>query len=161
MTIYISNHDKYIFDLCLKTSKIAIGGNDNLIALIWGRSWTIKLLCNSKSLFFSVRTCWVLNMQFWKLLILFIQVRFFVYQSLAQIDFLVALRSLQQLWIDSSLRIRFILASMGESARLAPSSSFYVVSSAILSCKSFKIRVNFVMISLKSYKSIGLVTFLN
>ena len=29
--------------------------------------------------------------------------------------------------------------SMGESAQLAPSSSFYVVTSAILGCKTFKI----------------------
>ena len=44
-------------------------------------------------------------------------------------------------------------ASMGESARLAPSSSFYVVISAILGCKSFKIGDNFCIILLKSYKS--------
>ena len=35
------------------------------------------------------------------------------------------------------------LVSMGESAQLAPSSSFYVVTSAILGCKSFKIGGNF------------------
>ena len=44
--------------------------------------------------------------------------------------------------LASSSNIRFLynrLASMGESARLAPSSDFYMVFSAILSCKSFKI----------------------
>ena len=51
------------------------------------------------------------------------------------------------------------VVSMGESAQLAPSGSFYVVSSAILSCKSFKIRVNFMMASLKIYKNIGLIIF--
>ena len=48
-----------------------------------------------------------------------------------------------------------VVASIGESARLAPSSVFYVVSSAILSCKSFEIRVNLMMISLKIYKIIA------
>ena len=49
------------------------------------------------------------------------------------------------------------LVSMGESARLSPYSSFYVVSNAILSCKSFKTRVNFILI--KSCKSMGLTSF--
>ena len=49
---------------------------------------------------------------------------------------------------------------MGESARLAPSSGFYVVSSAILSCKSFEIRVNFMMTSLKICNIIDVITFL-
>ena len=48
---------------------------------------------------------------------------------------------------------------MGESAQLAPSSGFYVVSNAILSCKSFKTRVNFSIILLKSCKSMGLTSF--
>ena len=42
-----------------------------------------------------------------------------------------------------------------ESARLTPSSCFYVVSNAILSCKNFKTRVNFLKIILKSCKSMG------
>ena len=50
---------------------------------------------------------------------------------------------------------------MGESARLAPSSSFYVVTSAILGCKSFKIGGNFWIILLKSYKSKDLTSFLD
>ena len=37
----------------------------------------------------------------------------------------------------------FSVVSMGESAQLAPSSGFYVGSSAILSCKSFKIGGDF------------------
>ena len=48
---------------------------------------------------------------------------------------------------------------MGESARLAPSSSFYVVTSAILGCKSFKIGGNFWIILLKSCKSKDLTSF--
>ena len=51
------------------------------------------------------------------------------------------------------------LVSMGESARLAPSRSFYVVTSAILGCKSFKIEGNFWIILLKSYKSEDLTGF--
>ena len=51
------------------------------------------------------------------------------------------------------------LVSMGESARLAPSSGFNLVSGEILSSKSFKIRVNFMMISLKIYKIIDMITF--
>ena len=51
------------------------------------------------------------------------------------------------------------LVSMGESARLAPSSSFYVVTSAILGCKSFKIGGNFLIVLLKSYKSMELISF--
>ena len=47
------------------------------------------------------------------------------------------------------------------SAQLAPSSSFYVVTSAILSCKSFKIGCNFWIILLKSYKSKDLTSFLD
>ena len=50
---------------------------------------------------------------------------------------------------------------MEETARLAPSSGFYVVSSAILSYKSFEIRVNFMMISLKIYRIIDMITFLD
>ena len=53
------------------------------------------------------------------------------------------------------------VVSMGESARLAPSSSFYVVTSAILGCKSFKIGGNFWIILLKSYKSKDLTSFLD
>ena len=51
--------------------------------------------------------------------------------------------------------------SMGESARLAPSSSFYVVTSAILGCKSFKIGDNFWILLLKNYKSMDLISFLD
>ena len=46
----------------------------------------------------------------------------------------------------------YLLVSMGESARLAPSSSFYVVNSAILGCKRFEIGGNFWIMLLKSYK---------
>ena len=53
------------------------------------------------------------------------------------------------------------LVSMGESARLAPSSSFYVVVSAILGCKSFKIGGTFWIILLKSCKSKDLTSFLD
>ena len=52
-------------------------------------------------------------------------------------------------------------SSMGESARYAPSSSFYVVTSAILGCKSFKIGGNFWIILLKSCKSKDLTSFLD
>ena len=55
----------------------------------------------------------------------------------------------------------FKVVSMGESAQLAPSSSFYVVTSAILGCKSFKIGGNFWIILLKSYKSKDLTSFLD
>ena len=50
---------------------------------------------------------------------------------------------------------------MGESARLAPSCSFYVVTSAILGCKSFKNVGNLWIILLKSYKSKDLTSFLD
>ena len=50
---------------------------------------------------------------------------------------------------------------IGESAQLAPSSSFYVVTSAILGCKSFKIGGNFWIILLKSCKSKDLTSFLD
>ena len=53
------------------------------------------------------------------------------------------------------------LVSMGESAQLAPSSSSYVVTSAILGWKSFEIGCNFQTISLKSYKSQDLTSFLD
>ena len=53
------------------------------------------------------------------------------------------------------------LVSMGESAQLAPSSSFYLVTSAILGCKSFKIGGNFWIILLKSCKSKDLTSFLD
>ena len=55
----------------------------------------------------------------------------------------------------------FWVVSMGESAQLAPSSSFYVVASAILGCKSFKISGNFWIILLISYKSKDLKSFLD
>ena len=54
-----------------------------------------------------------------------------------------------------------VVVSMGESARLAPSSSFYVVTSAFLGCKSFKIGDNFWIILLKSCKSKDLTCFLD
>ena len=54
-----------------------------------------------------------------------------------------------------------VLVFMGESAQLAPSSSFYVVTSAILGCKSFKIGGNFWIILLKSCKSKDLTSFLD
>ena len=50
---------------------------------------------------------------------------------------------------------------MGESARLVPSSSFHVVTSAILGCKSFKIGRDFWIILLKSHKSKDLTSFLD
>ena len=50
---------------------------------------------------------------------------------------------------------------IGESAQLAPSSSFYVATSAILCCKSFKIGDNFWMILHKSYKGEDLTSFLD
>ena len=50
---------------------------------------------------------------------------------------------------------------MGESARLAPSSGCYVVSSTNLSCKSFKIRVNFWIEVLKSYRHMLPTSFLD
>ena len=50
---------------------------------------------------------------------------------------------------------------MGESARLAPSCSFYVVTSAILAYKSFKIGDNFWIILLKSCKGKDLTSFLD
>ena len=53
------------------------------------------------------------------------------------------------------------LASMGESAQLSPSSSFYVVTRAILGCKIFKIGGNFWIILLKSYKSKDLTSVLD
>ena len=53
------------------------------------------------------------------------------------------------------------LVFIGESAQLAPSSSFYVVTSAILGCKSFKIGGNFWIILLKSCKSKDLTSFLD
>ena len=53
------------------------------------------------------------------------------------------------------------LVSMGESARLAPSSSFYVVTSGILGCKSFKIGGKFWIMLLKSHKSKDLTSFLD
>ena len=49
--------------------------------------------------------------------------------------------------------------SMGESAQLAPSSSFYVVTSAILGCKSFKIGEDLEIILLKSYKTKDVTSF--
>ena len=57
------------------------------------------------------------------------------------------------LWIFSSpwRNVGFHLASIGESARLAPSRGCYVVSSTNLSCKSFTIKVNFWIEVLKSY----------
>lgn len=57
------------------------------------------------------------------------------------------------IWNTFLNNLRIFLVSMGESARLAPSSSFYVVTSAILGCKSFKIGGNFWILLLKSYKS--------
>ena len=51
------------------------------------------------------------------------------------------------------------LVSMGESAQLASSSSFYVVTSAILGCKSFKIGGNLLIILLTSCKSKDLTSF--
>ena len=48
---------------------------------------------------------------------------------------------------------------MGKSAQLVPSSGFFMVSNAILSCKSFKSGVIFLIILLKSYKSLGLTSF--
>ena len=53
------------------------------------------------------------------------------------------------------------LVNVGESAQLAPSSGFYMVSNAILGCRNFKVKVNFMMISLKSYKSVDLTSFLD
>ena len=53
------------------------------------------------------------------------------------------------------------LVSMGESARLSPSSGCYVVSSTNLCCKSFKIRVNFWIEELRSYKHMLLTSFLD
>ena len=53
------------------------------------------------------------------------------------------------------------LVSMGESARLAPSSTFYMVTSAILGCKIFKTGGNFWIILLKSCKSKDLTSFLD
>ena len=50
---------------------------------------------------------------------------------------------------------------MGESARLAPSSGCYVVSSTNLSSKSFKIRVNFWIEVLKSYRHMLPTSFLD
>ena len=50
---------------------------------------------------------------------------------------------------------------MRESAQLAPSSSFYVVTSAILGCKSFKIGGSFWIILPKSCKSKDLTSFLD
>ena len=58
-------------------------------------------------------------------------------------------------------QVKSKVVSMGESARLAPSSSFYVVTSAILGCKSFKIGGNFWIILLKSCKSKDLTSFLD
>ena len=63
-------------------------------------------------------------------------------------------------WILSK-RVWSYVVSMGESARLVPSSSFYVVTSAILGSKSFKIGGNFWIILLKSYKSKDLTSFLD
>ena len=60
-----------------------------------------------------------------------------------------------------SFDVWVFLVSMGESARLAPSSSFYVVTSTILGCKSFKIGGKFWMILIKSYDSKDLTSFLN
>ena len=56
---------------------------------------------------------------------------------------------------------RFRVVSMGESARLAPSSSFYVVTSVFLGCKNFKIGDNFWIVFIKSYKSMDLINFLD
>ena len=53
------------------------------------------------------------------------------------------------------------LVSMGESAQSTPSSSFYVVTTAIMGCKSFKIGSNFWIILLKSCKSKDLTSFLD
>ena len=50
---------------------------------------------------------------------------------------------------------------MGESAQLAPSSGCYVVSSTNLSCKSFKIRVNFWIEVLRSYRHMLPTSFLD
>ena len=57
--------------------------------------------------------------------------------------------------------LRVHLVSMEESARLAPSCSFYVVTSAILGCKSFKIGDSFWIELLKNYKSNDLTSFLD
>ena len=62
--------------------------------------------------------------------------------------------------IDFKNRQRWYgLVFMGESAQLAPSSSFYVVSSAMLTYKSFKIRINLLMILIKIYKGTNLTSF--
>ena len=53
------------------------------------------------------------------------------------------------------------LVSMGEPAQLTPSSSFYVVTTAIMGCKSFKIGSNFWIILPKSYKSKDPTSFLD
>ena len=53
------------------------------------------------------------------------------------------------------------VVSMGESAQLAPSSGCYVVSSTNLSCKSFKIRVNFWIEVLRSYRHMLPTSFLD
>ena len=50
---------------------------------------------------------------------------------------------------------------MGESARLAPSSSFYVATSAILGCKSFIIGGNLWIILLKNCESEDITSFLD
>ena len=53
------------------------------------------------------------------------------------------------------------VVSMEESAQLVPSSSFYVVTNAILGCKSFKVGGNFWIILLKSNTIKDLTSFLD
>ena len=49
------------------------------------------------------------------------------------------------------LKLSLELVSIGESARLAPSSSFHVVSSVTLGCKSFEIGDDFKSKDLTSF----------
>ena len=63
--------------------------------------------------------------------------------------------------VTAELYARSELASIGESAQLVPSRGCYVVSSRSLSCKSFKIRVNFWIEVLKSYRHMLPTSFLD
>ena len=53
------------------------------------------------------------------------------------------------------------LVFMGESAQLAPSNCFYVVTSAIMGCKSFKVGGSFWIVFLKKYRSKDLTSYLD